>query len=96
MGEHSKEPISWGGAMHRDENDRWTGGYHGFGFRRRGNSKAEAIKIFTGPERATYNEAVADCNAEREKIEREENDFSCSFPRCTCIDICRATGKEIS
>ncbi len=68
MGEHSKEPVTWGAMLARNpETDRMVG-YQAFRAQR-GASKVEFTRTLVGPVRDTYQEAANDAKAARVKEE---------------------------
>lgn len=67
VGEHSKEPVTWGAMMARDENDRMIG-YQAYRAERTG-SKGQGARTIVGPVRDTYTEAAVDA---RESADAEK------------------------
>lgn len=67
MGEHSKEPVTWGAMMARGDDDRMIG-YQAFRAQR-GETKMAFTRTVVGPVRETYQEAAADALEARLKEE---------------------------
>ena len=67
MGEHSKEPVTWGAMMARGPDDRMIG-YQAFRAER-GERKMQFERTLVGPVRDTYQEAASDAFEARVKEE---------------------------
>jgi hypothetical protein len=93
MGEHSKEPVTWGAMMARDENDRMVG-YQAFRAER-GEIKMEFVRELVGPVRPTYQEAAKDAREARLKGGQCMNQVMRKAPRAArSLSQCQCGKKE--